>query len=433
VRYLVLALMLVFACSFAYAQDAPAPTDNPAEGAKEGEKPAEKPADKEKPKPEEKADALDWMSDMDAALKKAKEEKRFIFVIFTNPDNCPPCRMLDSQTLPDPKVQEFLKSFVLAKFDAWDKGKGAELANKYAGTLSIPSMVVLDPEGNLLGKMTGYKPVDEFIKAISGIRDSKKNMEEGKKLIEADATNPEGYLKLAGGQATCGQADEAMKNLEKVVELDPKNEKEFAGKAYEKMAELHAEGQRFDKAVEIAKKLGELDPENKKGLGLKSAEMLSGLYGRLRNIEKSLEYAVKVVELDADNKAGKGLETAFNLGNYYARGKGDIENAKKYFDMVRKMDPEDKEDKSDTMDLVLAGIPAAKGEFEEAAKNVEKFIEEHKDSKLLPAANMALAGYYYRSGKKEKTEAILTAIIEKYPDSNEAKQAKQALQQIKGR
>ncbi len=387
---------------------------------------AQKPEEKKTEPKEEKnpVDALDWLSSVEEGMKTAKEKGVNLLVLFTNPVNCGYCKMLFEQTLSKEGVIKLLKTFVLVRIDAWDRGKGQEQAKKY-DALSIPNTVLFDSEGSELGRISGFRPEKQYISEISDIRDAPKNVEEGKKKIEADENDPAGYLQLAKGQLAQGKNDDATKNLEKVVELDPKNEKGIVVEAYERLAAI-CQRSNADKAIEYAKKLFDLDPENKKGYALKAAEMLSNLHAMKRNMEEAIKYVEKIIALDPENKEEKGFQAAFNLGNYYAR-QGDGEKAAKYFDIARKMDPEDKQGRADIIDMLIAVAPAYKQKWEEAAKGIEKFIETHGKSEMLPRAYWTLADFYRRAGNTEKMEKALDDLVKKFPDSREAQAAKRML------
>lgn len=436
-KYLALAMMLVFACSVALAQEEPAkpePKPEPAPEAQPEEPKAEpeakpeegKEAEPEEPKEEEKkpAEELPWLATVEEGKKAAKEKGMDLLVLFTNPDRCGYCKMLEGQTLCKEEVIKLLKTFVLVKIDAWDRGAGQEQAKAH-DALSIPKTMLFDKEGNALGSISGFRPEKQYISEITDIRDAPGNIEEGKKKIEADANDPAGYLQLAKGLIAQSKSDEAAKQLEKVVELDPKNEKEAAAEAHERLAAIYQRSD-TDKAIESAKKLLEIDPENKKGFALKANEMLSNLYAIKQNMEEAIKCVEKIIELDPDNKLEKGYQAAFNLGNYYGR-QGDGEKAQKYFDIAKKMDPEDKEKRADTMDLMAALAPANVGKWDEASKSLEKFIETHEKSELLPRAYWIIAELYKRAGSEEKMEKALDDLVKKFPDSQEAEAAKRRL------
>ena len=57
--------------------------------------------------------------------------------------------------------------FIAAKYDI-DKPTGSALAKKY-GIRSIPTFLIFDTEGTLLGQITGGMPADDFIRAVEEI------------------------------------------------------------------------------------------------------------------------------------------------------------------------------------------------------------------------------------------------------------------------
>lgn len=110
-----------------------------------------------------------WLSSVEEGVEKAGARNAKIFLLLTNPERCPPCRMLDGQTLVDEEVKKFLRPFVLVKMDAWDNGKGSAEARKF-NVRGIPTMVVLDSSGSELGRAVGYMAPNVFIERISAIR-----------------------------------------------------------------------------------------------------------------------------------------------------------------------------------------------------------------------------------------------------------------------
>ncbi len=89
-----------------------------------------------------------------AALSEAKLDNKLIFVdVYAT--WCGPCKKLKKYTFSDEKVGVFFnKNFVNIALDA-EKGEGIDVANHYEVT-SYPTMLVLDGNGKLISKKTGY-------------------------------------------------------------------------------------------------------------------------------------------------------------------------------------------------------------------------------------------------------------------------------------
>lgn len=116
-------------------------------------------------------------------VAKAKAENKLIFVdCYTT--WCGPCKKLDAEVFPDPKVGEFYnKHFVNLKVQMdttkndseyirkwW--GIGQEWHKKY-GVWAYPSFLVFDSNGEIAERGVGYSPVPQFL-------------EKGKELINVD-------------------------------------------------------------------------------------------------------------------------------------------------------------------------------------------------------------------------------------------------------
>lgn len=89
--------------------------------------------------------------DFDAALKKAAEEKKNVFVDFYA-DWCGPCKKIAATVFTIPELGDYFnKQFVCCKIDA-DKNK--ELVKKY-GVTGLPCMFFLDAQGKVLRQVVG--------------------------------------------------------------------------------------------------------------------------------------------------------------------------------------------------------------------------------------------------------------------------------------
>lgn len=124
--------------------------------------------------PEEASAAVDgeapeteWIhDDLDAALALAAETGKPVFVDMYA-DWCGPCRMLAEDYFPREDYREVLSRAVTVKINT---DNNQELASRY-GIQSIPTLILLDSQGNELDRITGvmgspesFLPViEEFI------------------------------------------------------------------------------------------------------------------------------------------------------------------------------------------------------------------------------------------------------------------------------
>lgn len=103
--------------------------------------------------------------DFSSILAKAKQSDKLVFIdIYAT--WCGPCKYMSSAVFTQKKVGDYFNSnFINAKFDA-EKGEGVTLARRYEVT-AYPTFLLVNGDGDLVGKMVGGSPADDFIKQIS--------------------------------------------------------------------------------------------------------------------------------------------------------------------------------------------------------------------------------------------------------------------------
>lgn len=114
----------------------------------------------------------EWMTDLDAACAKAKAEGKAVLVDFTGSDWCGWCVRLRSSILDTPAFQNYAKDkFVLMEVDvpknvarigAELHARNRQIAARYNVT-SYPTMLVLNPEGEVLGGFIGGRDTMESV------------------------------------------------------------------------------------------------------------------------------------------------------------------------------------------------------------------------------------------------------------------------------
>ena len=98
----------------------------------------------------------------DEAMKKAKEEKKDLFVDFYA-DWCGPCKMMAEQVFTRPEVGEYFNSrFICVKVNV-DAKENKEIAKRYNVT-ALPTMVFVSRDGKETRRITGTKDPASFIK-----------------------------------------------------------------------------------------------------------------------------------------------------------------------------------------------------------------------------------------------------------------------------
>lgn len=107
---------------------------------------------------------LKWAKDFNAALKTAKQSKKVVMVDFTAVW-CVNCHKLEKTTYKDAGVVQLLSKAVPVQVD-YDKQTA--IAKKYKAE-ALPVILFLDSSGKEIGRITGYRNAEQFIKEVKPI------------------------------------------------------------------------------------------------------------------------------------------------------------------------------------------------------------------------------------------------------------------------
>jgi thioredoxin-related protein len=127
--------------------------------------------------------AASWETDLDSAFIKSKEHQKYILLNFSGSDWCIPCRKLKTELFSNPKFIEYGNEnlvlvnldFPLKKNNNLDKEYQNKLdawAEKYNPNGIFPLTLLIDPEGKIIYKWTGYihDTVDVFINYFKSLK-----------------------------------------------------------------------------------------------------------------------------------------------------------------------------------------------------------------------------------------------------------------------
>ena len=111
-------------------------------------------------------------SDFGAGIERAAAESKPLFVVFET-GWCGYCRKMNRTTFKDPAVAELLNEIVAVKVNAEDDTRvggfsGRELASRY-GVSGYPSLMVLDSDGRVLARTSGFVASDALLDWIESV------------------------------------------------------------------------------------------------------------------------------------------------------------------------------------------------------------------------------------------------------------------------
>src|SRR2546428_419933 len=106
----------------------------------------------------------EWMTDLRAALAKAKAEKKLVLLDFTGSDWCGWCIKLDKEVFSKPDFKNFAKENLVPVTLDFPHGKklpkhtvdqNTKLKSEH-GVSGFPTIVLLDADGKAINKWGGY-------------------------------------------------------------------------------------------------------------------------------------------------------------------------------------------------------------------------------------------------------------------------------------
>jgi len=105
--------------------------------------------------------ALEWRSDLDAALAEAKGQKP-VMIDFTA-EWCAACHEIEKVTFNDAAVSKVLAGFVIVQLDMTENSDEDERTMERFGVTGLPAVIVLDSEGAEVGRITKFMGPRDFL------------------------------------------------------------------------------------------------------------------------------------------------------------------------------------------------------------------------------------------------------------------------------
>lgn len=155
--------------------------------------------------------AATFETDIDAAFKRAKKEKKPLLVDFYG-IWCPPCNELDGTVFEAEAFLSKAKDFVLLKVDA-DKRESWKVKSKYK-IGGYPTILFANPAGKEIYRLVGYRPLPEFLKVMDVVLAAKgKDLE--KSCASADVEDLWRCAVICSERKEEACAEKAFRKLEK--------------------------------------------------------------------------------------------------------------------------------------------------------------------------------------------------------------------------
>ncbi|HVG23514.1 MAG TPA: tetratricopeptide repeat protein [Thermoanaerobaculia bacterium] len=211
-----------------------------------------------------------WLKSMTAAQKAAKDKNQLILVdMFA--EWCGWCHRFEREVFPSETFQNASSDLVLLRLNTEDRGEGSDLARKFSIT-SLPTFVLLAPDGSLAGMIRGYAPAPQFVQMLKETRDKYAVFQ---KRVGAEASLAKDYngrLELAKEFLSRSSFDKSEPRFRKLMTEKgvPPN---LRDEAYYQLAISYAMQQKFDDALKLVRELTTL---SKTGDAVERARLLAG-------------------------------------------------------------------------------------------------------------------------------------------------------------
>ncbi len=256
------------------------------------------------------AAAVEWQTDWAAAKAQAKAEKKLILMDFTGSDWCGWCIRLRKEILDTPAFDAYAKDkFVCMEVDMPRthplppklQEQNGGLCGEY-GVRVFPTLLVTDPDGELVGGFLGGRdsyekvkePLDAAVKAGKALRKSKKlkGEERAKKLFQVWVNVPQELREHS--QAMREEIIRLDKNH--VTGMDDELKAEEQKKAFDEEARL-AQGAKG--LLDVTEKYYPIAmPQNKLEIARLRATLLYSTAETVEDVLKARDAVKEVLEMD---------------------------------------------------------------------------------------------------------------------------------------
>jgi thiol-disulfide isomerase/thioredoxin len=239
------------------------------------------------------AEGISWAKDWSAAQASAKAQKKLIMVDFFT-SWCGWCKKLDQDTYTDAKVVKLASQMVSVKLDAEKEGR--QLAAKYS-VQGFPTILFIDPAGELVGRIGGYLPPAGFAEEMTRAQTSFADLPKIQAALKAKPEDGEANAKMALMLAGRGKLKEAEAHLERAEKAGYTGQP--LAQAVNGVADLYQTSGKLEEALKLFKKNDQA--------GVKAAQrsyaMISivSCYLQKKDLEAARKEAKALVQLkDAD-------------------------------------------------------------------------------------------------------------------------------------
>jgi thioredoxin-related protein len=237
---------------------------------------------------------IKWASSLEDAFKIASEKDQPIIAEFWS-ERCSWCERLEDSTFTHQSVIDLSTNMVFVRAEA---KKDTILRERYK-IAGFPTVILMNNSGEEIDRIYGYVPPDKFVTIIQDYLQGKNTLEDLEKRFEADPKDAELAFQLAEKFEGRQMYEEASSYYNKVVDLDPEDEKGNSDDALFGLAWMELRKKEYLKAMDAFKYFLQKFPESRM---VADAEIyIPGCYAKAGDTTKALELYEKFLTEHPDS------------------------------------------------------------------------------------------------------------------------------------
>lgn len=240
-----------------------------------------------------------WVQSLDEALKQAKAEKKPVMIEFYQSWQ-QWCKVLDERTLANPEIVALSNKFVCLRVDA---EKSEALAQKYE-VKSYPTVVYLNPAGELIHRVVGFVPAAPFKSEMTKIAKGREPEKEFQKLVRSDPREFRPLVLLGVGYLQRQEWDKAIDAYERALRTNPGMEERETQEIIYSLCFLYDYKKKPEKAEGLLRDLLKTESADK----AKVHDILGHVYLSLRRPEQAIQQFEAERNVVEDEQQRKSLD-----------------------------------------------------------------------------------------------------------------------------
>jgi outer membrane protein assembly factor BamD (BamD/ComL family) len=206
---------------------------------------------------EKAPEGIQWAVSLDEALRLAQEQEKHVIADFWS-EGCTWCVRLEDSTFTSEDVIALSDEMIFVKAEAKED---TVLRDRYE-IAGFPTVILLKSSGEEIDRIYGFLPPKEFVSTIQSYLQGKETLEDVQNRFGEDTTDVELAFKLAEKYEARRAYDQAALYYQKVVDLDPEDEKGKSQDAMLNLAWLEMRKKEYLKAVDAFRDFLKKYPES---------------------------------------------------------------------------------------------------------------------------------------------------------------------------